>query len=164
MWCDRQLRSAIVNKDGQKCFGELLTNFQYSGFNVSSLCSCGNVAQVIVAGQVLPVPTSIRMQLTSAHISFQPNDIDFGLCNLGEKTGVCVAVTNHSVLPQKYGGFAVAVMLHLLFVPFSFCGKFMARHYAKSANCRVRTLSKLARAWLYPVLNFIDSYCVFWVP
>ncbi len=61
------------------------------------------ILQVTVAGQVLPVLTSIRMQLTSTRISFQPSHVDFGECNLGEKTGISVQVTNHSILPQKYG-------------------------------------------------------------
>jgi len=51
----------------------------------------------------LPVLASIRVQLTSTRISFQPSHLDFGECNLGEKTGVTVQVTNHSTLPQKYG-------------------------------------------------------------
>ncbi|DBA95272.1 TPA: Cilia- and flagella-associated protein 74 [Trebouxia sp. C0006] len=59
--------------------------------------------KVTVAGQVLPVLASIRVQLTSTRISFQPSHLDFGECNLGEKTGVTVQVTNHSTLPQKYG-------------------------------------------------------------
>ena len=59
--------------------------------------------QVTVVGQVLPVQMTIRMQLTSTHISFRPRSIDFGQCNLGENTGVKVQVTNHSLLPQKYG-------------------------------------------------------------
>ena len=61
------------------------------------------VVQVTVVGQVLPVLMSIRMQLTSMHISFRPRSIEFGQCNLGENTGVTVQVTNHSLLPQKYG-------------------------------------------------------------
>ncbi|DBA68488.1 TPA: Cilia- and flagella-associated protein 74 [Trebouxia sp. C0005] len=59
--------------------------------------------KVTVAGQVLPVLASIRLQLTSTRISFHPSRLDFGECNLGEKTGVTVQVTNHSTLPQKYG-------------------------------------------------------------
>ncbi|DBA92223.1 hypothetical protein WJX77_001787 [Trebouxia sp. C0004] len=60
-------------------------------------------AKVTVAGQVLPVLACIRLQLTSTRISFQPSHLDFGECNLMEKTGVTVQVTNHSTLPQKYG-------------------------------------------------------------
>ena len=59
--------------------------------------------QVTVVGQVLPVQMTISMQLTSTHISFRPRSVDFGQCNLGENTGVEVQVTNHSLLPQKYG-------------------------------------------------------------
>ena len=59
--------------------------------------------QVTVVGQMLPVQMSIRLQLTSTHISCRPRSIEFGQCNLGENTGVQVQVTNHSLLPQKYG-------------------------------------------------------------
>lgn len=62
--------------------------------------------QVTVAGQVLPVLANVTMQLTTTRLSFQPASVDFGLCNLGEKTGVTVQLTNHSKLPQKYGRLA----------------------------------------------------------
>ena len=56
-----------------------------------------------MADQVLPVLATIQLQLTTTRLSFQPAALDFGQCNLGEKTGVAVAVTNHSRLSQKYG-------------------------------------------------------------
>ena len=79
---------------------------------------CHLEVQVTVVGQVLPVQMSIRMQLTSTHISFRPRSIDFGQCNLGENTGVVVQVTNHSSLPQKYGELSAP---RLCFNPDFFC-------------------------------------------
>lgn len=70
-----------------------------SGPNTRSSCP----VQVTVAGQVLPVLASIRLQLTTTRLSFQPAAVKFGQCNLGEKTGVPVQLTNHSRLPQKFG-------------------------------------------------------------
>ena len=73
-----------------------------------TLCAA---VQVTVVGQVLPVLTSIRLQLTTTRISFQPSQLHFGDCNLAEKTGVSVVVTNHSLLPQKYGKVVTCVWL-----------------------------------------------------
>ena len=85
--------------------------------------------QVIVVGQVLPVLTSIRLQLTSTRISLQPNHIDFGECNLGEKTGVTVQVTNHSALPQKFGKLTEFFLGYPGALPSAYC------HGSAAAHC-----------------------------
>ncbi|KAK9824707.1 hypothetical protein WJX72_012557 [[Myrmecia] bisecta] len=59
--------------------------------------------KINVAGQALPVEFRLRVQLTTAAISFSPACLDFGPCNLGEQTGMQVHMTNHSRLPQQFG-------------------------------------------------------------
>jgi hypothetical protein len=53
-----------------------------------------------VPNQKLPVSFMIRMQLTSAALTFDPPSLDFGACVLGERAGLCLRVTNGSRLPQ----------------------------------------------------------------
>lgn len=59
--------------------------------------------QISVTGQTLPVCFKIRVQLTTAEIAVVPAALSFGTCNLAEKTGVQVCLTNRSRLPQQFG-------------------------------------------------------------
>ena len=110
--------------------------------------------QVTVVGQLLPVQMSIRMQLTSMHISFRPRSIDFGQCNLGENTGVAVQVTNHSSLPQKYG--ELSELGPLLFTQTCLC---IATPH-QIFKYRQYIVCKLALAWIKTDFVLLMTQCL----
>ncbi|EFJ53186.1 hypothetical protein VOLCADRAFT_86216 [Volvox carteri f. nagariensis] len=56
-----------------------------------------------VPDQTLPVPFSIRAQLTHTDLVFDPPSLDFGSCVMAERTALRLAITNPGRLPQTFG-------------------------------------------------------------
>ena len=53
--------------------------------------------------QKCPVPFTISAVVTTSDLEFDINNIDFGHCTIYEAVTKSVQLTNHSMLPQKFG-------------------------------------------------------------
>ena len=53
--------------------------------------------------QTLPVPFTLRAQVTVSDIEFSPSSIDFGSCTVHESVVASLQLTNKSLLPQEFG-------------------------------------------------------------
>ena len=58
---------------------------------------------VTVPDQSLPVRWTLKAQLTSAALKFEPDILDFGACSCSESVAIDVKITNTSALPQEVG-------------------------------------------------------------
>ena len=59
--------------------------------------------RVVIPSQSAPVAVTLRAQLTTSDLRFDPAHADFGRCILGELTAVPVTVRNPSALPATVG-------------------------------------------------------------
>ena len=59
--------------------------------------------QLNVPDQRLPVSFTLRAQVTTTDLIFDPPRLDFGPCVVNEDTAVTLRVTNPSALPQTFG-------------------------------------------------------------
>ncbi|XP_064642380.1 cilia- and flagella-associated protein 74-like [Lineus longissimus] len=58
---------------------------------------------ITVADQTRPVPFTVHAVVTSSDLEFDKTDIDFGHATIYESVKTTVQLTNHSILPQKFG-------------------------------------------------------------
>lgn len=58
--------------------------------------------QVTVPEQTLPIPFKLRFQPTTTDLYLSPSMLDFGRVPLNESAGVCLTITNPSLLPQLF--------------------------------------------------------------
>lgn len=58
---------------------------------------------VTVPDQSLPVRWTLKAQLTTAKLKFEPDILDFGACSCNESVAIDVKITNTSALPQEVG-------------------------------------------------------------
>lgn len=65
-----------------------------------------------VPDQSLPVPFTLRAQITNTDLLFQPPALDFGDCVMGERTAVKLLVRNPGRLPQTFGFVGLPSGLH----------------------------------------------------
>lgn len=59
--------------------------------------------RLAVPDQALPVPFTLRAQLTNTDLTFDPPILDFGDCVLSERTALQLSITNPGRLPQTFG-------------------------------------------------------------
>ena len=59
--------------------------------------------QLTVPDQKLPVPFTLRAQVTTTDLIFDPPALHFGDCVMAEDTGVVLRINNPSALPQTLG-------------------------------------------------------------
>ncbi len=59
--------------------------------------------RLAVPDQALPVPFTVRAQLTNTDLTFDPPTLDFGDCVLSERTALQLSITNPGRLPQTFG-------------------------------------------------------------
>lgn len=56
-----------------------------------------------VADQTRPVPFTVMGIVTGSDLEFDQEEIDFGECGIYESVTHTIRLTNHSILPQKFG-------------------------------------------------------------
>nr|XP_039273717.1 cilia- and flagella-associated protein 74-like isoform X2 [Styela clava] len=56
-----------------------------------------------VADQTRPVPFVVTAIVTSSDLEFEQDEINFGDCGIYESVTSTIRLTNHSILPQKFG-------------------------------------------------------------